>query len=99
MKYDFQTAPDRSNCGAAKWMQMKRFNPNVEEGIISFSVADMELKNPPELIEDLKQYLDGGVLGYTLPTKSYFDAVCGWMERRHEWKIRPEWILQWPGIV
>ena len=99
MKYDFQTAPDRSNCGAAKWMQMKRFNPNVEEGIIPFSVADMELKNPPELIEDLKQYLDGGVLGYTLPTKSYFDAVCGCMERRHEWKIRPEWILQWPGIV
>lgn len=82
--YDFETFVNRVNTGSAKWEQMKVWNPNVSEGIIPFSVADMELKNPPEIIEGLKKYIDSNVLGYTQPTESYINAVCGWMEKRHD---------------
>jgi len=97
--YDFETFVNRVNTGSAKWEQMKGWNPNVSEGIIPFSIADMELKNPPEIIEGLKKYIDSNVLGYTQPTESYINAVCGWMEKRHNWKIKSEWIVGSAGVV
>ena len=99
MKYDFQTIVDRRNVGAFKWEEMRRIDPTVGDDIVPLSVADMEFKNPPEIIEGLKHYLDGAVLGYTEPTEQYLSAVCGWMERRHGWKIDPEWIVTTPGVA
>ena len=99
MKYDFETIINRTNTGSAKWEQMKGWNPNVSEDIVPFSVADMEIKNPPEIVEGLKKYIDSTVLGYTMPTESYLDAVCGWMKKRHNWEINPEWIVGASGVV
>jgi cystathionine beta-lyase len=99
MKYDFTTVVDRSNMGSAKWEQMRGWNPEVSPGVVPFSVADMELRNPPEITEGLKNYLDQAILGYTIPTKSYLDAVCCWIEKRHDWAISQEWIIGMPGVV
>ncbi len=99
IKYDFETFMDRRNTGSSKWEQMLSLNPNVSAGIVPFSVADMELKNPPEIIAGLKEYLDSSVLGYTQPTNDYLNAVCGWMEKRHDWKIQKDWIIGTPGVV
>lgn len=99
MKYDFETVINRYNTGSAKYEQMLGWNPNVSEGIIPFSVADMELKNPPEIIEGLKKYVDDTILGYTIPTKEYNEAVVGWMKKRHDWDINEEWIVGAPGVV
>lgn len=99
MRYDFTTAPDRSAAGSFKWEQMKAWNPDVADGVIPFSVADMELCNPPEIAEGLKGYLDGLVMGYTGPTQAYHDAVIGWMRRRHCWHIKKEWLVQTGGVV
>ena len=44
---------------------MRKQNPEVPEGIVPLSVADMELMNPPEITEGLKQFLDHRILGYT----------------------------------
>ncbi len=38
------------------------------------SVADMEWKNPPEIIEGLKAYLDKSILGYTGATDAIMKA-------------------------
>lgn len=97
--YDFETLVSRSKMGSAKWEEMKRANPSVAEGTVPFSVADMEFKNPPEIIEGLKEFLDEVILGYTLPTDSYYEAVTGWMKRRHNWSIDKESIVFSPGIV
>jgi len=99
MKYDFETIVDRTNTGSLKWDQMFQFCPNLPKGIVPFSVADMEIKNAPEIIEGLKHYLDTAILGYTGPTDAYFDAVCGWMKKRHNWDIKKEWIVGSPGVV
>lgn len=97
--YDFETLINRSGVGAAKWDEMYDLNPNVEDGVIPLSVADMEFRNAPEIIEALKQYLDITTLGYPMPTDSYFNAICNWMSRRHNWKIDREWIVQYAGVV
>lgn len=97
--YDFETLVPRSKMGSAKWEEMKKINPAVPEDIVPFSVADMEFKNPPEVMEGLKEYLDEVILGYTVPTDSYYNAVIGWMKGRHNWKVDRESIVLSPGIV
>ncbi|MCC8180691.1 MAG: hypothetical protein LIP23_07265, partial [Planctomycetes bacterium] len=97
--YDFTSYVDRADQGSSKWQSMRESNPAVPDGIVPFSVADMELKNPPEVIEGLKQYLDHTILGYATPTPAYRDAVCGWMKKRHDWLIQPEWIVECDGVV
>lgn len=99
MRYDFETLVDRSHCGSGKWDGMKEKNPNVREGIVPLSVADMEFKNPPEVVEGLKAYLDTHILGYTSPTEEYKAAVCQWMKDQHSWDIQPDWICCTHGVV
>lgn len=99
MKYDFETVVSRSGNCSSKWDQMKGWNPNVGSDIVPFSVADMELRNAPEIIEGIKEYVDKTILGYTNAGEAYYNAVCGWMDRRHSWDIKPEWILGTPGVV
>ncbi len=97
--YDFKTVVNRHNTGSFKYEQMLNWNPDVDEDIIPYSVADMELKNPPEIIEGLKEYLDDIILGYTGPTEDYYNAVINWMKRRHNWDIKKEWIRLSAGVV
>lgn len=99
MKYDFETLVARKNVGSSKWNLMQKTNVNIGEDIIPFSVADMEFKNPPEIIKGLKEYIDSSIFGYTEATEEYYKAVCNWMERRHKWNIKKEWITEFPGVV
>lgn len=99
VKYDFETLVSRKNVGSFKWDAIKNINENVCDDIVPFSVADMEFKNAPEIMEGLKKYIDSSILGYTGPTKRYYEAICNWMERRHNWKINKEWIIEFHGVV
>lgn len=99
MGYDFETVINRTGTGACKWEHMAADFPEVEDGIIPLSIADMELVNAPEIQQGLKDYIDRSVLGYNNPSAAYLEAVCGWMERRHGWKVEKEWITQTPGVV
>lgn len=98
-KYDFETVVVRYGTGSAKWDEMRTVNPDVQDGVIPFSVADMELKNPPEIIEGLQKFLENTVLGYAMPTEAYKASVCSWMKRRHNWEISPEWIKGSHGVI
>lgn len=100
MTYDFITAPDRRNTGSFKWDQMHKWNPDVPAGTVPFSVADMELRNAPEICKGLADYaMADTVFGYTGPTDSYLQAVVEWMSRRHNWTIKTEWIQPIAGVV
>ena len=99
MKYDFETLIDRSTHGSGKWEAMREKNPATKEGVVPFSVADMELKNAPEIAEGLKQYMDTHILGYTGPTQEYRETVCAWMKGQHGWDVDPESIVCTCGVV
>lgn len=62
-------------------------------------IADMDFQTAPEVIDALKKRVEHGIFGYTSLPQSYRNAVVGWMERRHNWKIEPEWIQVAPGII
>ena len=58
MIHDFETLVSRKNTGSGKWDEMTKEHPNLPENVAPLSVADMELKNPPEIVEGLKKYID-----------------------------------------
>lgn len=99
MKYDFETLIPRKNMGSRKWNVMAQHNHNAAEDVIPLSVADMEFRNPPELAQGLKDYIDRSILGYTLPNDAFYQSVARWMKNRHQWDIKPEWLVQAPGVV
>ena len=78
---------------------MYEINPDVAEDIVPLSVADMEFKTAPEIVEGLKKFLDESVLGYTSATDDYYKSVIGWMERRHGFSPNKEWFIEMPGVV
>lgn len=99
MKYDFTTVISRADTGSVKWNLMKKKKPDVSKGIVPFSVADMEFKNPPEVIKGLKQYLNTAILGYQTAEPTFYEAVNSWTKRRYGWETKPEWLYTTPGVV
>lgn len=95
MKYDFETVLDRSDCGSMKWNAA----PGASVENVPLSTADMEFPTAPPIVKAIKDVADKRVLGYTGPTDEFYDAVCGWMERRHNFHVEKEWIINTPGVV
>ncbi len=54
----------------------------------------------PEIVDGLKRFIDTAVL-IPEPTDKHTtkEAVSTWMERRHNWHVEPEWILNPAGVV
>lgn len=99
MLYDFESVVDRTGTGAAKWESMRAANPEVPSGVAPFSVADIDLRLAPEIAEGLREHLQSAVLGYTMATDAYWEAVTGWFRRRHDWDVDREHIRLAPGVV
>ena len=99
MKYDFETLLVRYGVGSDKWDSMRGEIPDLPDDIVPLSVADMEFKNAPEIMEGLKEYLDSSILGYTGATDAYYEAVMGFMARHHGFTPKKEWFVEYSGIV
>lgn len=100
MNYDFETLINRSKTGSSKWDIMKESNSNVPNNIAPLSVADVDIPLAPEIREGLIEFLKNDVvLGYTNPTDNYYQAIINWMKKRHDYKIKKDWIVISNGIV
>lgn len=62
-------------------------------------VADMDFRTAPAVTEALKRRAAHGIFGYTRVPSAYYEAVTDWFERRHGWKINPDWIIYTTGVV
>jgi aminotransferase/cystathionine beta-lyase len=97
--YDFTTLVDRTPLSAAKWLAMHDAHPGLPPSIAPLSVADLDLKYPPELVAGLQAFVGEAIFGYTRPPAAFTQAVVEWMQRRHAWTVDPAWIVQSPGVV
>jgi cystathionine beta-lyase len=99
MTYDFDTIIDRRGTGNEKWDGMEaRYGVSPADGLAMW-VADMEFRPPPAVNEALIAAAEHGIHGYPGGMDGYYSAIVGWMERRHGWRVEPEWILTTHGIV
>lgn len=97
MQYNFDEIVDRSGSDAVKLEKLKLLFGS--EDLIPLWVADMDFKSPPAIVEALKQRVEHGVFGYTLPSKAYTSSIVNWLERRHRWQVKEEHINFVPGVV
>ncbi len=101
MTYDFQSVIERRDGSSLKWDQILAYCPDLPDGVIPLTVADMELKNAPEIMEGLKDLLDceKTVLGYSGAPAEYTQAVVDFLASRHDWIVEQEWIVNTAGVV
>nr|MBD3622143.1 putative C-S lyase [Sunxiuqinia sp.] len=95
--YNFDELVDRTNTNSIKYDAREQFFGNGE--VLPLWVADMDFKTPDFIVQALKQRLEHEVLGYTFRGDSYADAIINWLDLRHGWKVKKEWISFSPGVV
>ena len=105
MKFDFETLVDRDIAvrGTGKYTLMKwaaeAKNKTLPKEIVPLSVADMEFRTAPCVVDALHAEVDFALWGYHTLTASYREACCGWMKQRHNWTIQPDWIVPAEQVV
>lgn len=83
MRYDFDTVVSRAENHAAKYDErVKNFGT---DDVIPLWIADMDFKTAQPIIDALEKRAAEGMWGYTSRPASYFEAVCQWQQRRHNW--------------
>jgi cystathionine beta-lyase len=97
MHYNFDELISREGTMSVKYDLRKRIFGN--QGVIPMWVADMDFKTPDFIIAAINKRLEHEMLGYTLIAPSFYDSVVKWNHRRHNWKIKPDWISFSPGVV
>ena len=95
---DFDEVLDNRNHHLEKWDEVAdRYDVPGDTGIPLW-VADMDFRAPPAVNAALQAMVDHGVHGYYGPDDSFRDALVGWMARRHDWTVEPDWALQTHGL-
>ena len=97
---DFDQVNSRINTSSVKWDMMESyFGVSAKEGGIPLWVADMDFKGPEAVRVALAEAVDRGIWGYTVPSSNYKPSIIEWMQKRHQWTVEPDWILNANGIV
>ena len=80
-----------------------KYDYAVERGkpadVLPLWVADMDFTVSEEITKSLHAAVDHGIYGYTQPKDAYYNAITNWMEKKHNWKTKREWIMKTPGVV
>lgn len=96
-KYDFDEIVDRRQTSCVKYDGMEKMFGTKDA--LPMWVADMDFRTPDFVMEAIAERCKHEVLGYTFPSASYYRSIVRWVERRHRWSIKPEYITFLPGIV
>ncbi|MCC8182197.1 MAG: pyridoxal phosphate-dependent aminotransferase [Clostridiales bacterium] len=94
---DFDRVVDRRNTDCLKYdFAVRRGKP---EDVLPLWVADMDFPTSSYVLDALQERVAHGIFGYTETDDCYFEAVAGWMERKHGWLVKQSWLVKTPGVV
>ncbi|MBN1642516.1 MAG: PatB family C-S lyase [Anaerolineae bacterium] len=92
MRYDFDQFVDRRGTECYKW-------DGCDEDVLPLPVADMDYVSPEPVVRALRERVDHGVFGYTLPAPALYDVVQARLKSLYGWEVAAEEILFLPGVV
>lgn len=94
---NFDDVIDRRGTNCLKYdFAVRRGMP---EDILPLWVADMDFKTSSYIEDALVTRAREAIFGYSESGEEYFNAVASWMKRRHNWEVKPDWLIKTPGVV
>ena len=90
---------DRNHYPTLKWSRIFLAEHFGNANALPMSVADMDLKAPPSVIEALQKRVAHGIYGYEYKPESYFSALENWYKERHGWDIDRKQTEPCPSIL
>lgn len=99
-RYNFDEINNRYNTGSYKYDRILEQYPFANENSIIMTLADMDFKTAPELIDYMKSICDKGIFGYmTEFYHPYQDSIISWYQNHHQLMINPEEIIFSNGTI
>lgn len=95
--FDFDRGIDRAGTHSVKYDS--RLAVFGKADVIPAWVADMDFAAPPAVTQALIERAQHSIYGYTIFPDSLYDALIGWLQRRHGWTVQRDWIVMCPGVV
>ena len=91
----FDNTPSRKDTFSFKWQKYKG------KDVIPAWVADTEFRCAQPILDAISAHVEHGNMGYILPAhhEGAINAVCRWLNDKHNWQIEPEWLVWTPGVV
>jgi cystathionine beta-lyase len=97
MTWNFDEPAKREGTNSIKY-DLREETFGVKE-VIPMWVADMDFNTPDFIVKSLRDRLNHEIYGYTFRPSEYYLSIITWLESRHNWKVKKEWISFCPGIV
>ncbi len=95
--FSFDEGVVREGTNCEKWDgRLERFG---SADVLPMWVADMDFAAPQPVIDAMARRVAHGAFGYTALTDEDYDAVVGWVKRRHGLDITRDAVLFSPGVV
>ncbi|MFD4175670.1 MalY/PatB family protein [Streptomyces anulatus] len=96
--YDFDTVVDRRGTWCVQWDGVAdRFGV---DGLLPFTISDMDFATAPEVLAALRARLEHGVLGYTMWQQDDFrSAIAHWYATRYDTTIDTGQLVYGPSVL
>ena len=91
MNINFDEIIDRRGSNSSKW--------NVQENELPLSMADMDFKASPEIIEALSKRIRHGIFGYSDVSDEWKESIIHWWQARHQFEIQKDWLMFCTGVI
>ncbi len=97
INYNFDKVINRENTASVKYDL--RNNIFKQDDVLPMWVADMDFETPDFIKNALKKRVEHSIYGYSFRPDSYYRSITSWVQQRHNWEIKNDWIVFSPGVV
>ena len=95
---NFDEIKDRRGTYCTQWDYVKdRFG---KEGLLPFTISDMDLESPEEVAEALVKRINHKIFGYSRWNHDDFkNSIENWYKKRFSCEINKDWIVYSPSVI
>lgn len=96
-QYNFDEIIERKGTDCFKWDALPAMYGR--DDLTPMWVADMDFRSPDFVLDAIRHRCDHPVLGYTMPSEGYWQAVSSWLKKRYSIHATKEEMHFIPSIV
>lgn len=95
--YNFDKIISRENTDSVKYDARQEVFGRAD--VLPMWVADMDFETPDFIRKAVMKRAQHPVYGYSFMSDEYYQAIIDWVQTRHNWPVKKEWISFSPGVV